>query len=560
MQNLITVLLSVIIIILVTVAGFHSSFDCLKVFAIKNFSDVSAIAVVDENNKTLNTYFDKDLNKNFFSGVTTGSYPVGITVNPYTNKIYVADQYSNTVSVFDANTDKLVKTITTGIFPYSIDSNLFNNRIYVTNRGSNDVTVIDSSTDLIIDNIPVGTSPVQVTVDPSNNWVYVANIDSNSISVIDSITNEVIKTIKGINSPYGISVNPILDKVYVSNIANSTVTVLDRKINNNFTTLKNIKVGMAPSSIDIDTQRNLIFVSNFLSDSLSIINGTNDSFIKNVGVGKSPVGVKSNPLSGKVYVSNTASNTVSVINETNLKRIKNIQINPSSIVEKEDYPYAVPTNVTFPLIASFIGIDPISNLIYVTNTASNIISLINGSQDTNIVRINFDSKPDNSGFIECNNVRNLKQNTTTFEMNKINSCKAIPERGYTFDSWSGLLISNKNPLEFTSSAFGNITANFKPALSTDQYILLIGGTMGIFSVIIGWFFKGSQRRKFNKLIQSTNKAIEDIDINNKKGSIIKLENLRKDIFNIYRRGSLTDFQFDFLDKKLLDYINKIGNM
>ena len=104
--------------------------------------------------------------KKFISGFNTGSYPVGITINPFTNKIYVANQYSNTVSVFDAKTDKLISTIQTGIFPYSIDANQFNNRIYVTNRGSNDVTVIDGSTDSVIDNITVGKSPVQVASGP----------------------------------------------------------------------------------------------------------------------------------------------------------------------------------------------------------------------------------------------------------------------------------------------------------------------------------------------------------------------------------------------------------
>jgi YVTN family beta-propeller protein len=54
--------------------------------------------------------------KKFISGFNTGSYPVGITMNPITNKIYVANQYSNTVSVFDAKTDRLISTIRTGYF------------------------------------------------------------------------------------------------------------------------------------------------------------------------------------------------------------------------------------------------------------------------------------------------------------------------------------------------------------------------------------------------------------------------------------------------------------
>ncbi|HKR73072.1 MAG TPA: hypothetical protein VJR94_03065 [Candidatus Nitrosocosmicus sp.] len=506
---------------------------------------------------SFNTVGAQEAEPKFISGFSTGSYPVGITINPFTNKIYVANQYSNTVSVFDAKTDKLIKTIPTGIFPYSVDTNQFNNRIYVTNRGSDDITVIDGSTDSVIDNITVGKSPVQVSVDQASSWVYVTNIDSNSISVIDGITNEVIRTINGINTPYGIGVNPLSNKIYVSNIANSTLTVIDED-NNNF--IKNIKVQKAPAGIDINEDKNLVYVSNYGSDSISVINGSNDMVISNLPVGKSPVGLKVNPILGKLYVSNIASNSVSIINESSLEKVKDIEVNPSSITERAEYPYTLPTNIKFPLIASFIAINPITNLTYVTNTASNTLSLIDGENDQSIVRIGFETQPDNSGFIECNGIKNLNQNTTTISTNIEATCNAVPERGFSFDSWSGLVFSTSNPIRFSASEYGNIIANFRPTLSTEQYIFLIGGITGMSSVLLGWFFKGGQRRKFNKLIQVTNKAIEDADVGDKTESIIKLENLRRDIFNTYRRGSLTDFQFDFLDKRLINYINKISNL
>ena len=495
--------------------------------------------------------------RHFVSGFSTGSYPVGVVVNPLTNKIYVANQYSNTVSVYDANTDKLIKTIPTGIFPYGIDTNLFNNRIYVTNRGSDDLTVIDGATDSVIDNITVGKSPVQVSVDQASSWVYVTNIDSNSVSVIDGITNVVIRTINGINTPYGIGVNPVSNKIYVSNIANSTLTVIDE---DNYNFIKNIQVQKAPVGIDINEEKNLIYVANYGSDSVSIINGTDDMVISNLPVGVSPVGLKENPVLDKVYVSNIASNTVSVINESSFKKVKDIEVNPSSIIEREEYPYAIPTNIKFPLIASFVAINPMTNLTYVTNTASNTISLIDGQSDESIVRIGFETRPENSGFIECNGVKNLNQNTTKVPTNSEATCNAISERGFSFDSWSGLVYSTSNPIKFNASEYGNVIANFRPTLSTEQYIFLIGGITGMSSVLLGWFFKGGQRRKFNKLIQVTNKAIQDADVGDKKESIIKLENLRRDIFNTYRHGSLTDFQFDFLDKRLINYINKISNL
>jgi hypothetical protein len=45
-----------------------------------------------------------------------------------------------------------------------------------------------------------------------------------------------------------------------------------------------------------------------------------------------------------------------------------------------------------------------------------------------------------------------------------------------------------------------------------QYIFLIGGITGMSSNLLGWFFKGGQRRKFNKLIQVVNKTIDDTDL------------------------------------------------
>jgi len=498
--------------------------------------------------------FGQDVEKNFVSGYNTGSYPIGITINPFTNKIYVANQFSNTISVFDAKTDKLKQTIETGNFPYSIDTNLFNNRIYVTNRGSDNVSVIDGSTDTIIDKINVGKAPVQVAVDPSNNWIYVANFDSNSISVIDGITNKVIKSINGVNTPYGIGVNPVSKKVYVTSLLNSSVTVID---NTNKEIIKNIKVGTYPVGLDIDIGKNIIFVSNYKANSLSVINGTNDSMIKTIPVGKLPVGIKINPVSKKVYVSNIGSNTVSIINETDYKKNKDVTVNPSLIMERKEYPFQIPESVNFPLIASFIGINTLTNLIYVTNTASNTISSIDGKDDENTVRINMDIQPSNTGFIECNGIKNTNQNTITIPINKTSYCNAIPERGYTFNSWSGLSFSEENPIKLTFNEYGNMIANFRPTLSYEQYIFIIGGIIGIFSFLFSWIYKGRQRRKFNKFIQIINQTIENANFGDKDETTNKLENLRNTIFNSYRKGSITDFEFDFLDKKLVNYIDKI---
>ena len=84
------------------------------------------------------------------SGIKVNSYPIGVAVNPSTNKIYVTNEYSNTVSIIDVNTDKVDGTINVGSFPYGIGFNPLNNRIYISNRGNGTVpgivSIIDGST------------------------------------------------------------------------------------------------------------------------------------------------------------------------------------------------------------------------------------------------------------------------------------------------------------------------------------------------------------------------------------------------------------------------------
>lgn len=88
---------------------------------------------IEENKKVISDSLGKSV-------LPVGSYPIGIGVNTVTNKIYVANQFSNSISVIDGNTDIIESTIQVDNFPYDLEVNPFNNRIYVTNRESNTVS------------------------------------------------------------------------------------------------------------------------------------------------------------------------------------------------------------------------------------------------------------------------------------------------------------------------------------------------------------------------------------------------------------------------------------
>ena len=60
---------------------------------------------------------------------------------------------------------------------------------YISNGLSDTVSVIDTATNRVVTTIPVGPAPFGVAVTPDGKRVYVGSLASNSISVIDAATN-----------------------------------------------------------------------------------------------------------------------------------------------------------------------------------------------------------------------------------------------------------------------------------------------------------------------------------------------------------------------------------
>jgi YVTN family beta-propeller protein len=527
------------------------------------------------------------------SGIDVDTFPTGIAVNPNTSKVYVANEYSNTVSVLGTESDKVQNRINVGIFPYSIDINPLNNRVYVTNRGSNTVSVIDGSIDTKLLDITVGKSPVGVAVNPSANWIYITNLDDGTMSVIDGISNEVINTIQAGRIPYAVTVNPLSNRIYAADIGSNTVSVIDGETNRIVTT---IPVGEKPTglAIDITTEgNNRLYVANYDSDSISVVDMTTNKVIDNItSGGDSPVGIATNPKTGKLYVSNIVSNTVSVINTkaidtlgkvdgnknsivvskltsapamTSFKKdndkdiiLKEISVNPTlkTSYNSEDSLVSLPSNVGFPLLASQVTIDPYENIIYMTNTASNTISIINGNSDQVAVRLTFNVNPPNTGEVQCNGVKNISRNSTLYDRGQMLQCIAIPERGYTFASWSDLVSDlTTNPITLEASRFGTLTANFKPAVTLEVYIFIIGGIVGAASVFVGWYYKYGQRRYVNRYLTRIESTYDTLHDKDKQQCILQLQRIRTELLYLFKKGALSDSHYNILDKKVSDYID-----
>lgn len=200
---------------------------------------------------------------------TQGNGLQGITVDPITNKIYVANGSDNVIVVIDGGSNRVTGTINlNGESPFGLTINPRNDRLYVplgndqvdvisaskktilttTTFGSNTafaavnwftghVFVTDSvfgpSTTGVLDkngallaSVPVGDTPFGLDVDPVTNLAFVTSTSLNNATVINGANNTVQGTVPGIQANF-VAVNFVTEKVYLA--GDSGVTVLTEK-------------------------------------------------------------------------------------------------------------------------------------------------------------------------------------------------------------------------------------------------------------------------------------------------------------------------------------------
>ena len=257
------------------------------------------------------------------STISVASIPHGVGVNPTTNKIYVTNighvepglhaeptfVCDSTVSVIDGSANSVVGTIQVGSCPVGASVNPKTNMIYVANYVSYTVSAINGTTNTVVSTIPVGAGPRDVSVNPNTNMIYVANYNSNSISVINGATNTVVSTIPVGSLPDYVSVNPKTNMIYESNVdvSENTVYVIDGATNA-VTSIINVS---GPASIGVNPNTNMIYVANRYG--VMKIDGSTNSVVSSIPVGAGSIGAAANPNTNMIYVDNSG-NSVAVIN------------------------------------------------------------------------------------------------------------------------------------------------------------------------------------------------------------------------------------------------------
>ncbi|HLJ85226.1 MAG TPA: YncE family protein [Candidatus Angelobacter sp.] len=338
-------------------------------------------------------------NAQVLSTVNVGAGPVALAVNSATNKIYVANNDSASVTVIDGATNSTVDVLVDS-HPIAVAVNETTNKIYVANKGATDITIINGATNItssvnlgesafptaievnlatnkiyvIADEFPSGpnngilyvidgntnaltqlnlrVSINALAVDSTSNKIYLAAVAAgSSITVVDGATNQSSTIPIPVGFPVQVGLSQISNKVYVADLF-GTVTVIDGTTNSVTQVIPGN--GALLHHMAIDQGSNKIYLSNMLGSFVSAIDGATNTASAIAVSGAGALG--SQEQLRRIYVAN-GFNSIAVINE-DTNQVAEIPVGRN--------PVAIAANVT-------------TKRVYVANSDSNNVTVIDGN-------------------------------------------------------------------------------------------------------------------------------------------------------------------------------------
>lgn len=219
--------------------------------------------------------------------LTIGDRPLGPNgIYMKNNTAYIANSYSNSISIINMDTLKEVDAIYIGGHPNDLIG--YKNNLYIVCSESNSVVLYDLEENKIILEIKTNNWPYNIEISKELGLLFITNFQSHNISVIDIFTNKVIGEIKTLEYPTKVKVSCdgkllYVCESYMGDENNGYIEVFDLIT---LKSLRKIEVGKVP--IDILEEDNVLYICNLMDRSVMLINKVNYKKIIEIIVGGMP--------------------------------------------------------------------------------------------------------------------------------------------------------------------------------------------------------------------------------------------------------------------------------
>jgi YVTN family beta-propeller protein len=328
------------------------------------------------------------------STIPLGSGPSAVAVDATRNRIYVANEFSNSVSVVDGVTNA-VSTILVGKRPQYIAVNPVTNRVYVSNGGDSSQTVIDMNTLATITLASGGNGSFEI--DTARNQIYMVRLGNNDeVTRFDGATNTFYSMATDSYTPMSISLNPNTNRLFVAHYSSGDVRIVDLDSKSDFPPTKSVGVfGHAVAVVANPATNKAYAVSDDARGPVTVIDGatqTGSALAPAAGHGLGPRAVAVNTatnkayaaFSGEVIVVDGATNALAYVPTVTAVAIavnpntnKIYVLGASGAMSVVDGLTNAVTNIAIPADANAMAINTTTNRVYVTSSAG--VTVIDGA-------------------------------------------------------------------------------------------------------------------------------------------------------------------------------------
>ena len=315
-------------------------------------------------------------------------------VNPITHKAYVAIDSGGSNPALDVvdeapNSSGTISPSSASL-PYAIAVNPTTNIIFVANNYTSTVSIINGSTNTLLTTAPTGANPVAIVVDPVNNLIYTANSGGENLTIIDGSTINIATpgppttytvTLTPTIKPDSLAFNPVLNEVYgAASEQSMSFQFPSSATNQNVAASNYVFGGSDPVAVATNPASGMAFnllTSGTYDPYLTIEDAAAPSgFYGDVCMGSTPITMDVNPATNSVFV--VCTNAVNVVQ------------GPSGFTGGNET-VVTPTNEVTPVLDA-VAVNSITNTAYVADTANNCVYVINGANNTvtNTVSVGVD--------------------------------------------------------------------------------------------------------------------------------------------------------------------------
>lgn len=216
-------------------------------------------------------------------------YPHGMAISPDGSRLYLTSEGSHRLYVIDTVRDVVERSITISqAGSHLIALTRVGHRGWVANRGSDSVSLFDLPSLRVLKTIKVGPGPEGIAASANGRWVVVALQKAGQVAILDASKAELITRLPAGQVPIRVACAPQMPVALVSNRASDDVTVLDLAARQVVTT---VQVGRRPGGVTFNDRGTRAYVANGESKSVTVFTVPGYERTAEIETGAGPDGI-----------------------------------------------------------------------------------------------------------------------------------------------------------------------------------------------------------------------------------------------------------------------------